>query len=591
MPSINIKDSTGIQEVSNTLGIVLPENAPWGVMTTSSVTGSVGWSWIPVASATALGPYASVASDNGFLLEEEGVYIVQFHVGAFNPGPEILKCLLAVAFDAATPTTFAAPSMGYNNAFTTGNPGVLFTATVIIDSTGINRRIRPCIYFKETSHVVNLAGGGKFCLIRLLQQNPSIIVNRGALISSNASGNLNLTPDGIGHVSGWQDKQDRSPIDNKIYGMTNGGLSELSGSSASFSILAENTGTGTEGSNILTIEETFFNNNDVFNIVWNGSQLRFNKADGNQTVTAVNTFGSLYSYTLNVTNRTVTAILLDLNAVRLTGAQTITGPKYFAPIDTNDKTSPVIIKGSRGWTYNEGIAIERFTADGSDTGTGSWSGILLGMRRNADPSSPLDPIGVNTTTPTPTGIAGNATWWIASNPSGNLEITQSANTGNGLTLARNGRIFYGNKDITDLLMGTGVIRLYSIDLGVRTDSASTCFYKAEPNKKDLCLTVKNNIAYLNGWVLLSGTYTGGTQISTDTLTIPNLYLPKVASQTYLMMNPVLDHGGTGAKAAAATGYMTTPSTTTGSTTLAFRSSPVTAGAYVEVFFNETWVIE
>jgi hypothetical protein len=137
-------------------------------------------------------------------------------------------------------------------------------------------------------------------------------------------------------------------------------------------------------------------------------------------------------------------------SVQLTGSQTITGPKIFNPTSAADANSPLVIGSANGknFSYNEGIRIMRFTSDGADSSGTVWSGILLGAKRG-DFASAVDPAGYDAATPSPTGLLGNATWWLASNPNGDFIVSQSApsqysSSINGLYIKRTGEMYYGN---------------------------------------------------------------------------------------------------------------------------------------------------
>jgi hypothetical protein len=267
-----------------------------------------------------------------------------------------------------------------------------------------------------------------------------------------------------------------------------------------------------------------------------------------------------------------------------------------ANVENNNKPekSALVITPTNDNFYNEGMRL--------NFAPNLWSGIVLGGKPGT--LSGMEALGYNANQSDK--ALRQATWWIASNTSGDFLIAQSSagapKNPYGIYLKRDGTGFIGqtgttneeNQILTEKVLDYANIRLYAADLGLPTANQSTAttnpFFQTG---KSLTLTINQRLklAILNGWVQVGNNFTGGYDISQ--IAIPCKYLPKSDKQGYVMFNINLDTPATGKQTApkAIAGYLTCPADDSGSKSILLRFGPagsIGAGEYTEAFFDTTW---
>jgi hypothetical protein len=133
-------------------------------------------------------------------------------------------------------------------------------------------------------------------------------------------------------------KQGRSQIDGKVYGLLDAGLVELGGVATQFANVVETHGDFAIDGDVATINEEFFNGNDVFNLDWSGAQLRFNKSVSPDYRQAIDAERTMRTYTFNASTRTITRTIRQSLAEDLADKDGM----YLPPTSPTDTLGPKI---------------------------------------------------------------------------------------------------------------------------------------------------------------------------------------------------------------------------------------------------------
>jgi hypothetical protein len=267
-------------------------------------------------------------------------------------------------------------------------------------------------------------------------------------------------------------------------------------------------------------------------------------------------------------------------------------PVYIStPFSSADKTtSPIIVQNSNPANYNQGIRINVSAVD-------RWAGLIIGGRPGS--LEKADPVGYAADQTDP--ATRNGTWWVSSNPAGDLEITQIAtslpSTSKGIYVKRTGEVFFsdGARAITDKLLTSSIVTLNATQLGLTSadqSTASTYAFRIDvPANFNLKVNTLTRTAVLSGWIVVGKNFTGcwGTF---QGLYIPSSYLP--LDQNYLMMAPVLDNSSTAApgdKSIWPCDAWLELSNKPYPTNVSFnwRIPTFPAGKYAECFINMSWM--
>jgi hypothetical protein len=365
--------------------------------------------------------------------------------------------------------------------------------------------------------------------------------------------------DAAAHSSLFAAKQNRSPIDGKVYGLQDAGLVPLGGVATQYANSVEMAGSFAVDNNTATIEQEFFDLNDVFNINWDGALLRFDKNNSPDSMTAMSNDFTLRTYTFNVLTRTVTRT--GAASLRETFANKSTYP--IAPASPNDSIIPIMKTLRLGcYRFYNDLAANYFGDLPAVTG---WCNLFL-QKPNDDIVHSYMLLVVNNRWFIG-GIAGDvfSSPWFEIATVGNLDS-----------------IIAGSQGV-----------LKSADLGIPITDTSTAntnpfFQSAEPAGLTLQVNLITHAVILNGYARVGANFTGGWQI--PQIAIPNIYLPPSATKQHVMLNFTLTNN-TYTRVQPAVGYIICPTNPGlgGATNILLRiPAPITAGAYNEVFFDTSW---
>jgi hypothetical protein len=263
------------------------------------------------------------------------------------------------------------------------------------------------------------------------------------------------------------------------------------------------------------------------------------------------------------------------------------------PFGVDDISSSLIIQPVKALNYNQGMRINHLQG---------WAGIVLGGRPGSTENTNGNGYDADQSAASPTR---KATWWIASNPNGDLVLQQSA-TGSrtqppaGLYLTRDGKAFIGLDDVQQLMtrkvIDDGMLYLDAYGMSVADADPGLAdaqpFYTATPKACVLKIDTHNRTAYLNGYLNVGKSFTGGFDI--PYLLIPRAYLPDNTKSLYLMGFASL-HNTASAKRmtpAMVSFYLGLAAPgTAGSVYFLWRfgkAGEIPAETYNEVFINHVW---
>jgi hypothetical protein len=272
------------------------------------------------------------------------------------------------------------------------------------------------------------------------------------------------------------------------------------------------------------------------------------------------------------------------------------------PFSNAKGATAIIIENLDSDSYSQGIRLN--TGGGADR----WSGIVIGGRTGSKIG--VDDAGYAANQSDP--LTRNGTWFIDSNPNGDLSITRVAVESKaqvwGLYLTRDGEAYLGN-GVAERIPTASVnlaqrIYITTDNLGIPTTALATPAanpFVTTVGSKSCCLQVDpiTRICILQGYIPVNANFTGGWNITTGSFAIPVIYLPKSTMCSYIMgcgvlhRNAVSDLGGVKAYTRISFDmYMDTPTVSqTGTKLFNLRISQageLPAGAFTEMFINMSW---
>jgi hypothetical protein len=261
------------------------------------------------------------------------------------------------------------------------------------------------------------------------------------------------------------------------------------------------------------------------------------------------------------------------------------------PLNSIDKTTtPIIIQNNNPGNYNQGIRI--------NIDSGRWAGIIFGGRPNTKDN--VDSVGYSSDQTIP--ATRNGTWWIASNPDGDLVLSQTALNGGsqlqGLLIKRNGRAYISSSGVygpATAVLTPDVLNieefkkvLYANQLYIPSTDTSTAaanpFFYSSPNYLVLTVNTSLRLASLTGFLQLGANFTGAWDITA--ITIPKAYLPL---NSYVMANSTLNSNNVNAPAILPVcSYFNPSGDGSGNQSMVWRLPPIESGKYKQVFINASW---
>jgi hypothetical protein len=261
------------------------------------------------------------------------------------------------------------------------------------------------------------------------------------------------------------------------------------------------------------------------------------------------------------------------------------------PVNNSTGKSAIIVEPTAVGSYNEGIRLNWAT---------NWSGIIIGGRPGTTGGVDAEGYAADQSDP----ATRCATWWIASNPGGDLVLQQVATSTEslpkGLYVKRTGEVYAGAGTVSERLLTASqiqgaIVTLNATQLGVPTSNQSTAntnpFWISNAQALTLQVNTITRTAVLNGYTSFGSNFTGGYDVSM--ITIPAAYVPTSGTKGYVMFQVMLDHPTSGHWdiPQAVTGYFSTGATQVARTIL-WRFSPagaIPAGKFAEAFFSTTWM--